>query len=136
MTTHQKLFCECYLANGFNARQAYFEAFPLADKTNKQPSYPYSLLKEPHIKEYIEKRRQEIYESLNIDAERIAIKLSDVAFAAKDDDIYTIWTQLKAIELLQKQLGLQNQKIEAKVETIEVSLDFDEEVEYEDHSQS
>lgn len=43
MTEKQKLFAENYLANGFNARDAYYSAF--GDTTNKQPSYPYTLLK-------------------------------------------------------------------------------------------
>ena len=60
MTQQQKNFCEQYLANGYNARAAYFAAFPNADKSNKGPSYPYTLLNKPEIKEYIEKRRTHI----------------------------------------------------------------------------
>ena len=54
MTKPQINFCERYLANGYNALDAYFSAFPDADKTNRKPSYPYTLLKKPEIKEYIE----------------------------------------------------------------------------------
>lgn len=127
MTQKQKRFCEEYIANGFNARKAYFTAFPNCNKENKQPSYPYMLLKNPEVKEYIETRRKEIYESLNIDAERVAIRLSEIAFALKEDEHYNVSAQLKAIELLQKQLGLQTQKIEAKQEVIEVSLEGEDE---------
>jgi len=123
MTSQQKQFCENYLANGYNAVQAYFDAFPDADKNNPKPSYPYTLLKKPEIKEYIDNRRKEIYESLNIDAERIAQELADMAFAAKGDEKYSASVKLKALELLQKQFGLQNQKIETKQEIIEVSLE-------------
>ena len=38
-----------------------------------------------------------------------------MAFAEKGDDDYTASIKLKAIELIQKQLGLQSQKIEANV---------------------
>ena len=123
MTQPQINFCERYLANGYNALDAYFSAFPDADKTNRKPSYPYTLLKKPEIKAYIEKRRNEIYESLNIDANRIAAEISAIAFADKGDDVYTVNAKLKALELLQKQFGLQNQKIETKQEIIEVSLE-------------
>ena len=123
MTSQQRQFCENYLANGYNAVQAYFDAFPDADKNNPKPSYPYVLMKKPEIKAYIDNRRKEIYESLNIDAERIAQELADMAFAAKGDEKYSASVKLKALELLQKQFGLQNQKIETKQEIIEVSLE-------------
>lgn len=123
MTSQQKQFCENYLANGYNVVQAYFDAFPDADKNNPKPSYPYVLMKKPEIKTYIDNRRKEIYESLNIDAERIAQELADMAFAAKGDEKYSASVKLKALELLQKQFGLQNQKFETKQEIIEVSLE-------------
>lgn len=123
MTKQQINFCEQYLSNGYNALDAYFAAFPNAKKSNRRPSYPYTLLKDEEIKAYIEQRRQEIYEGLNIDAIRIAQELSDIAFAAKGDEIYGTGSKLKALELLQKQFGLQNQKIETKQEIIEVSLE-------------
>ena len=80
-------------------------------------------MNKPEIKEYIEKRRTEIYDSLNIDANRIAQEIADIAFADKGDEVYNTSSKLKALELLQKQFGLQNQKIEAKQEIIEVSLE-------------
>lgn len=123
MTSQQKQFCENYLANGYNVVKAYFDAFPDADKKNPKPSYPYVLMKKPEIKAYIDSRRKEIYESLNIDAERIAQELADMAFAAKGDEKYSASVKLKALELLQKQFGLQNQKFETKQEIIEVSLE-------------
>lgn len=123
MTAQQKQFCENYLANGYNVVKAYFDAFPDADRTNPKPSYPYVLFKKPEIRKYIDDRRKEIYESMNIDAERIAQELADMAFAAKGDENYSASVKLKALELLQKQFGLQNQKIETKQEIIEVSLE-------------
>lgn len=126
MTERQILFCEAYLANGFNARNAYHSTFGNTD--NNQPSYPYTLLKKPEIQEYIETRRKEIYDSLNIDAVRIAERLALIGFAEKEDERYTVANQLKALELLQKQFGLQNQKLDVKhQETIEVSLEFEDE---------
>lgn len=123
MTEKQKLFAETYLANGYNALNAYYQAFPeKTEKINKKPSYPYTLLKEPEIAEYIKIRREEIYNSLNVDAIRVAQELAEIAFSPKDDENYGVNAKLKALELLSKNLGLQIQKTESK-EVIEVTLE-------------
>ena len=121
MTEKQKMFAENYLANGYNALEAYAAAFPNS-KQNKKPSYPYTLLKDPEVAEYIDRRRKEMYESLNIDAIRVITELSEVAFAKKGDEIYNVNAKLKALEQLSKNLGLQTQKIENK-EIIEITLE-------------
>lgn len=121
MTQKQKFFAENYLANGFNARDAYYSAF--GENGNKQPSYPYTLLKNKEISEYIQKRREEIYESLNIDATRVMQEIADIAFEPRNDK--NVASKLKALELLSKNLSLQTQKIESK-DIIEVSLVEDE----------
>lgn len=117
MTEKQKLFAENYLANGFNARDAYYSAF--GENGNKQPSYPYTLLKNKEISNYIQKRREEIYESLNIDATRVMQEIADIAFEPRNEK--NVASKLKALELLSKNLSLQTQKIESK-DIIEVSL--------------
>lgn len=117
MTEKQKLFVENYLANGFNAREAYYSAF--GENGNKQPSYPYTLLKNKEISDYIQKRREEIYDSLNIDATRVMQEIADIAFEPRNEK--NVASKLKALELLSKNLSLQTQKIESK-DIIEVSL--------------
>lgn len=117
MTEKQKLFAENYLANGFNARDAYYSAF--GENGNKQPSYPYTLLKNKEISGYIQKRRDEIYDSLNIDATRVMQEIADIAFEPRNEK--NVASKLKALELLSKNLSLQTQKIESK-DIIEVSL--------------
>lgn len=117
MTEKQKLFAEHYLANGFNARDAYYSAF--GENGNKQPSYPYTLLKNKEISDYIQKRREEIYDSLNIDATRVMQEIADIAFEPRNEK--NVASKLKALELLSKNLSLQTQKIESK-DIIEVSL--------------
>lgn len=117
MTEKQKLFAENYLANGFNARDAYYSAF--GENGNKQPSYPYTLLKNKEIADYIQKRREEIYESFNIDATRVMQEIADIAFEPRNDK--NVASKLKALELLSKNLSLQTQKVESK-DIIEVSL--------------
>lgn len=118
LTNKQKLFCETYLANGFNARAAYYKAFGSED--NKKPSYPYTLLKKPEVKAYIEERREEVYNSLNIDAMRVMQEIAEIAFE-KVEDKALLSAKLKALELLSKNLSLQTQKTENK-DIIEVQL--------------
>ena len=120
LTPKQRVFCEEYITNGFNALAAYRKAFPKAS-ANKKPSYPYTLLNTPHIKAYIEQRRSEIFESLQIDQKRVMSEIAEIAFAEKGDEIYTTANKVKALELLCKVLGLQVSKTENK-DTIEVSL--------------
>jgi hypothetical protein len=47
----------------------------------------------------------------------VALKLAEIAFADKEDEAYGPTSQLKALDLLQKQLGVQHQKIEADIST-------------------
>lgn len=116
MTEKQKLFVENYLANGFNAREAYYSAF---GDGNKAPSYPYTLLKNKEIAEYIDKRRNEIYESLNIDAIRVMSEIAEIAFEPQNEK--NVGAKLKALDLLSKNLSLQTVKTESK-DVIEVNL--------------
>lgn len=121
MTAKKKAFCEAYLANGYNALAAYRTAFP-ESAGNKNPSYPYTLLKDPEVIEYVETRRKQIYDAMRIDSIRVIQEIAEVAFAEKGDDTYNVTAKLKALDLLSKNLGLQTQKIETK-EVIEVSLE-------------
>lgn len=117
LTTKQKVFAETYISNGFNALNAYNIAFGGGQKN--KPSYPYTLLKKPEIQEYIEQRRQEMYESLNIDSMRVMTEIAKIAF--QEENSNTVYAKLKALELLSKNLSLQTQKTENK-DVIEVQL--------------
>ena len=74
-------------------------------------------MKKPGIKEYIAELQKEAFAAACISAERVALRLAEIAFADKDDEHYSATAQLKALDLLQKQLGLQHQKIEADLHT-------------------
>ncbi len=117
LTENQKLFVEAYITNGFNAAAAYRQVF--GEKKSK-PSYPYTLLKKPEIAAYIEDRRNEVYDSLKIDAKRVMQEIAEIAFD-KTDDKAILSAKLKALELLSKNLSLQTQKTENK-DVIEVQL--------------
>ncbi len=104
-------FCEIYLANGYNAAQAYKAAYPHTDQTQSA----YRLLKRDDVVAYLEQRRKELYEERLITAETVATELAKMAFSPNTDEIFTYSHKLKALELIQKQFGFQTQKIEAEV---------------------
>ena len=74
----------------------------------------------PACKEYKEQRQKEILEQMNCNAQAIARKLMTMAMAQKDDQYYTPTIQTKALDLLQKQLGIQQTKtkIDADVNAV------------------
>lgn len=115
LNAKQRAFCEEYVRNGYNARQAYLAVYE-CDEATASPG-GCRLLKKPHVKEYVRELQKEIFEAAAINGERIALKLAEIAFAGKDDEYYGANSQLKALDLLQKQLGIQTQKVEADVKT-------------------
>lgn len=116
----QKAVVELYISNGYNLRAAYEQIY--GKKDNKNPAYPYQMIKLPEVQAYLQQRRKEIYDSLAIDAERIAAELASVAFAPKGDEHYTATAKVQALNILSKNMGLQTQKVESK-DVIEVTID-------------
>ena len=115
LTRKEKNFCEEYVRNGGNASQAYFYAY---DTTIENARKAYcKVYRKPRVKEYIRELQKAEFEAACITAERIGLKLAEIAFAAKDDEVYGASAQLKALDLLQKQLSLQHQTIDANVST-------------------
>lgn len=115
MTAKEKAFCEEYVINGYNATQAYLKVYE-ASYDNAQ-SNSYKVLQRPHVKVYIELLQKAQFDTAYITPERVALKLAEIAFAPKGDKYYNSTAQLKALDLLQKQLGVQTQKIDANVST-------------------
>lgn len=123
LTKKEKAFCEEYVRNGGNASRAYYFAY---DTTLEIARHAYcKVFRKPEIKAYIRALQQVEFEAACITAERIGLKLADIAFAAKGDTDYNTSAQLKALELLQKQMGLQQQKIEADLHT-DINITIDE----------
>lgn len=116
LTLKEKAFCEEYVANGCNASRAYFATYDCATIENARKLYC-KVMRKPEVKEYIRELQREAFEAACINAERVALKLSEIAFADKTDKEYNATAQLKALDLLQKQLGLQKQHIEADLHT-------------------
>lgn len=113
LTKKEKAFCEEYIENGYNASRAYQKVYECSIEDARKRYC--KTFRKAEVKEYIAALQKEAFAAASISAERVALKLSDIAFADKEDDIYTVTAQLKALDLLQKQLGLQKQTIEADV---------------------
>lgn len=117
----QRRFCELYVSNGYKQGEAYLEAYGLTDMDSARAG-ACRILKNQKIREYITQLQKEAFEAQCINAERVATKLAEIAFADKSDQYYTAPNQLKALDLLQKQLGLQNQKIEMSSQDININI--------------
>lgn len=113
LTRKEKAFAEIYALENVSATQAYLKAYDCVYDTAKSEGY--KMLRKPHIKEYVEALQREAWDAACITAERVGMKLAEIAFAAKDDTEYTATHQLKALDLLGKQLGIQQTKVEAEV---------------------
>lgn len=122
LTAKEKAFCEEYVALG-SATKAYFNAYNCEYSTASSAGC--KMLRKPHIHEYITALQKEAFEAACINAERVALKLADIAFADKEDEVYGANSQLKALDLLQKQLNLQKQHIEADINT-EININIEE----------
>lgn len=115
LTKKEKAFAEEYVRNGGNACQAYLFAYDACYDTAKAEGW--RMLKREGVKNYITALQKEAFDAACITAERVALKLAEIAFAEKEDEAYGPSSQLKALDLLQKQLGIQHQKIEADINT-------------------
>lgn len=119
---HERTFAEAYIANNGNAKEAYHVIFPDASPdTCKKNGYKYKNI--PEVKAYIAELYEQHFGEYKVLAFRALAELEIMAFAEKGDTDYTASTKLKAIELIQKQLGLQtkNINVEAKAE-VEINI--------------
>lgn len=124
LTNKEKAFCEEYVRNGGNASRAYFYAYDTSSIENARKAYC-KVFRKPEVKEYIAALQKEAFAAACINAEKVALKLSEIAFSDKEDEVYGTTAKLKALDLLQKQLGLQHQKIEADI-TNDINITIEE----------
>lgn len=123
LSPQHKLFAKEYIACGFNAAKAYRNVY--GEDTADASSGP-RLARDPLIQEEVRREMHERCQELQINEDKILLKLNEMAFADKEDEVYGPSVQLKALDMLQKQLGLQTKKIDATVDNrvnIEVSID-------------
>lgn len=110
-------FCLEYVSNGYNAQKAYYDVYHTENPISLQSGVN-KMMRKPEIKARIDALIKEKYDTLHINAERVAEKLSEIAFSEKEDEIYNTNAKLKALDMLQKQLGLQKQQIKQEVEQV------------------
>ena len=112
LTNKQKAFLVEYIKD-YNATRAYMRACP-GVSYDAASAISCRILKKPEAHEFLDQLEQEKFKELRINAEHIATELAKIAF---QDDTASQKDKMKAMELLQKQLGLQQQKITADVST-------------------
>lgn len=120
LTNTQKRFLEEYIKD-YNGTRAYMRACPDVNYDSAKAT-AYVILKKPEAHAYLDQLEGEKFKELRINAEHIATELAKIAFM---DDTASQKDRMKAIELLQKQLGLQQQKITADVST-NINIDIGE----------
>ena len=81
LTKKEKAFCEYYVFDSESATQAYLKAYDCEHTTANAQGC--KMLRKPHIKEYIDTLQKQAFEAACISAEKVALKLADIAFAAK-----------------------------------------------------
>lgn len=120
LTGKQKLFCENYVSNGYKLVQAYMDAYGCSYETANANQW--KIMKLPSIKNYIRELQHERFEAMGVTADRIAAELTKIA----TDPDATRTEQMKAWDLIQKQMGLQTQKVDANVKQTVISIGVDE----------
>lgn len=114
LTAQQTRFIEEYVSNGYKPSAAYLVAYNCTVECAHKNAY--KILKKPEAQQYMQYLQKDRIKAQGITAERILEELCSMAFAEKGDGHYNANVKLKAIDLLQKQMGLQKQQIKAEVE--------------------
>lgn len=121
LTQKQRMFVDYYLSHfPYDTVAAYVAVYGDKGTKEKNQKNASQVFHMPACKEYKEQRQKEILEQMNCNAQAIARKLMTMAMAQKDDQYYTPTIQTKALDLLQKQLGIQQTKtkIDADVNAV------------------
>lgn len=126
LTDKNKEFAREYISNHYNGTQAYLKVYECSYENAVRKAW--SLVRKPEVQEYIKELQKERVEALNISADRVLDELAQMAFAEKGDEDYPANIKVRALDLLQKQMGLQSQKIEANVnQETTIVVDIEEE---------
>lgn len=125
LTELQRKFCQEYIKD-YNGTQAYLRAKGPQDKpisVDCARTYACRTLKLKEVLDYIHKLQKEAFAAQCVNFERIADELSKIAF----DPNSTKKDKMQALALLQKQMGLDKQVIQADVnQTVEIVVNIDE----------
>lgn len=110
----EKQFVLTFIANGFNATNAYELTHPNCPKNCNQNGTASRYRK--RLDAAIADKMAERLAELQITADHVLMQLAEMAFAPKEDEIYNSNVKLKALDLMQKQMGLQTKNIKAEAE--------------------
>ena len=126
LTDKNKEFAREYISNHYNGTQAYLKVYECSYENAVRKAW--ALVRKPEVQEYIKELQKERVEALNISADRLLEELAQMAFAEKGDEDYPANIKVRALDLLQKQMGLQSQKLEANVnQETTIVVDIEEE---------
>lgn len=124
MTPKQITFCQTYLANGFNAKEAAKEAgYTGDDKTLS--SYSAKLLQKPQIKDFLAKKAEAASERADLTIDKVLDDLElakQIALGKKDPETgeyrkAELTPFLKATEMQGKYLKMFTDKIEVEIDS-------------------
>lgn len=128
LTEKQKRFVDYYLSHTpYDAGNAYAAVYGHKGSRAQDVKNASTIFHMPACKQYKEQRQKELLEQINCSAQAIAQKLMEMAMASKDDQYYTPAIQTKALDLLQKQLGLQQQRTQVDA-SINAAVQFVEDI--------
>lgn len=123
LTSTERVFIEEYLSNGFVASRAYAVAYPNAGEKSLTSS-ACNLLKRPRVKKEVQRRLDAEIGDKEMLTSKVLRKLTEIAFSNKTDEHYNATSQLRAIDLLQKQLGLQIKNIKNEISSKEFEINI------------
>ena len=116
LTDLQRKFCAEYIKD-FNITQAYIRAGG-SDNYNTANTSGWRLLEKPEVKAEIKRLQKMNYEAQMVNFERIGSELAKIAFGSDSEQ-----NRIKALALLQKQLGLDKTVISADInQTIDIKV--------------
>lgn len=123
LTAKQMKFCEEYAICG-NGTQSYLIAFETENRKTARDNAS-KLLAKPEIQEYVKEVRKEYISRVGDKAEFLAAQLID-EISYRDEDGKKSPNWIAAINLLQKQCGLQQTKVDAIVNTPDIHITIGE----------
>lgn len=119
LTAKQRAFCEAYTTTArYSATQAYLQAFDASPETARTCGP--KLLKDPRVIAYVHQLQDELVRISAISGSKILKELDSIAM----DPNTTKRDRLTALNMMQKQLGLEKTVVNS--DNIQITVDIDE----------
>lgn len=125
LTAKMKAYCEEFVANGCHSQQAYRTVFGDGENVRQKANI---LHRNPRCQEYITYLLDEAWKAAAVTPSRMLKEIAEIAFSPVDNENgLTYGVKKDYFTLLQRQMGLDKQVIDAKVDTvIKVDIEDDE----------